>query len=84
MESQQRGSLHVILTEDHETALVLSPSAQQRLPQATAVIAPQPQVQDLVEEVNAGAGNRRAVTAAVIAQVSSMDISLAHSGGTVI
>lgn len=78
----QRGTLHVILTEDHESALVLSVSAQQRLPQATAVIAPQPQVPDLMEEVNAGAGNRRAVTAAVIAQLAAMDDTLAQSGKT--
>ncbi len=78
----QRETLHVILTEDHESALVLSASAQQRLPQATAVIAPQSQVSDLMEEVNAGAGNRRAVTAAVIAQLAAMDDTLAQSGET--
>ncbi len=76
----QRGTLHVILTEDHESALVLSASAQHRLPQATAVIAPQSQVSDLMEEVNAGVGNRRAVTAAVIAQLAAMDGALAQSG----
>ena len=78
----QRGTLHVILTEDHESALVLSASAQQRLPQATAVIAPQSQVSDLMDEVNAGAGNRRAVTAAVIAQLAATDDVLAQSGET--
>lgn len=76
----QRGTLHVILTEDHESALVLSASAQHRLPEATAVIAPQSQVSDLMDEVNGGAGNRRAVTAAVIAQLAAMDDALAQSG----
>ena len=71
-----------MLTEDHESALVLSASAQHHLPEATAVIAPQPQVSDLMDEVNAGAGNRRAVTAAVIAQLAAMDDTLAHSGDT--
>ena len=76
----QPGTLHVILTEDHESALVLSASAQHHLPQATAVIAPQSQVSDLMDEVNAGAGNRRAVTAAIIAHLAAMDDTLAQSG----
>ena len=76
----QRGTLHVMLTEDHESALVLSASAQHHLPQASAVIAPQSQVSDLMDEVNAGAGNRRAVTAAVIAQLAAMDDTLDQSG----
>lgn len=76
----QQGTLHVILTEDHDSALLLSASAQHRLPQATAVIAGQTQVHDLMDEVHAGAGNSRAVTAAVIAQMASMDAALAESG----
>lgn len=76
----QQGTLHVVLTEDYDSALLLSPSAQHHLPQATAVIAGQTQVQDLMDEVHAGAGNSRAVTAAVIAQMASMDAALAQSG----
>lgn len=76
----QRGTLHVVLTEEHDSALLLSPSAQQRLPQATTVIVAPAQVQELVDEVNAAAGNCRAVTAAVVAQVSSVDAALVQSG----
>ena len=76
----QQGTLHVVLTEDHDTAVSLSPAAQSRLPQATAVVAPQAQAQDLVDEVNAGAANRKAITAAVIAQLAATDSALASTG----
>ena len=74
-----RGTLHVILTEEHGTALALSPADHQRLPQAAASIAPRG-ASDLVDEVNAGASNRRSITAAVIAQMASLDSSIAQSG----
>ena len=77
--SARRGTLHVILTEEHGTALMLSSADQRRLPQVAASIAPRA-ASDLVDEVNAGAGNRRSITTAVIAQMASLDSSIAQSG----
>lgn len=75
----RRGTLHIILTEEDGAALVLSPGEQKRRPQAASRIAPR-NPSDLVGEVNSGGSNRRAITAAVTAQVASLDVSIAQTG----
>ena len=73
------GTLHIILTEEIGATLTLSPADKKRLPQAAACIAPRAPT-DLIEEVNSGASNRRSITAAVIAQMASLDGSIAQTG----
>lgn len=75
----RRGTLHIILTEEDGAALVRSPGEQKRPPQAASRIAPR-NPSDLVGEVNSGGSNRRAITAAVTAQVASLDVSIAQTG----
>ena len=75
----QYGTLHIILTEELGATLRLSPADQKRLPQAAACIAPRAPT-DLIEEVNSGASNHRSITAAVVAQMASLDDSMAHTG----
>ena len=71
----QRGTLHVILTEELGAASTLSPADQKkRLPQVPR--APS----DLIEEFNPGSSNRRAITAAVTAQMISLDANIAETG----
>ena len=75
----QHGTLHIILTEELGATPTLSPADQKRLPHAAACIAPRAPT-DLIEEVNSGASNRRSITAAVIAQMASLEGSIAQTG----
>ena len=80
MSAARYGTLHIILTEEIGATLTLSPADKKRLPQAAACIAPRAPT-DLIEEVNSGASNRRSITAAVIAQMASLeDCSIALTG----
>lgn len=72
------GALHIILTEDHEIALDLSPAAQAYLSQATAMFAGR-RTAEQHEELHLRSGNRRAITAAVTAQIMSMEGVLAQT-----
>lgn len=70
----QRGTLHVILTEELGAASTLSAADQKRLAQVPRLPS------DLIEEVNPGSSNRRAITAAVTAQMTSLDANIAQTG----
>ena len=75
----RRGTLHIILTEELGPTLVLSTADKKRLPHAAACIAHGAPT-DLIEEVNSGTSNSRSITAAVIAQMASLDSSVAQTG----
>ena len=73
------GTLHVVLTEDHEIAVDPTPVAQYYMGQATAVVMGRSAAEHH-EELHPRSGNRRAITAAVLAHIMSMENALAHTG----
>lgn len=73
------GTFHVVLTEDLEIALDLSPAAQAYRTQAATTVMGRGAAEH-PEELHLRAGNRRAITVAVIAQIWSMDSTLAQTG----
>lgn len=79
MSDVHTGTLHIILTEDHEIALDLSPAAQAYVSQATTILTGR-NTAEQHEELHLRSGNRRAITAAVAAQVMSMEQALAPTG----
>ena len=79
LSGEQCGTFHVILTEELEIALDLSPAAQAYQQQATAAVLGRAAAEH-PEELHLRSGNRRAITVAVIAQICSMDGMLAQSG----
>ena len=73
------GTFHVVLTEDHEIALDLTLATQAYLSQATTMVTGRSTAEHH-EELHHRSGNRRAITSAVLAQILSMESSLASTG----
>ena len=73
------GTLHVVLTEDHEIAVDPSPAAQYYMGLATAMLTGRSAAEHH-EDLRPRSGNRRAITVAVLAHILSMENPLAQTG----